>query len=103
MVYRQGSNKEEEWALKQEKARIEKLKKQKEEEGREELKKLHWMHCPKCGEDLKTVKVPEFHLEIDECPGCGGVWFDKGELERYRQLSVDRQKTVLDKLLSIFK
>ena len=37
------------------------------------------MKCPKCNQALKTRLVDQ--LEIDECPNCGGAWFDLGELK----------------------
>lgn len=37
------------------------------------------MTCPKCsGQKLEAVVVDG--TEVDRCPACGGVWFDKGEL-----------------------
>ena len=43
------------------------------------LKELHWMRCPKCGQELVT----ENHgpVEIDLCPNCRGLWLDANELE----------------------
>lgn len=54
------------------------------------------MKCPKCpGTDLEGVGVPfrdrsipgpdetAGTLEVDLCASCGGVWFDKNELDRY--------------------
>lgn len=56
------------------------------------------MDCPKCVGRLqkKELKVDKAHdvrelagaglsftLEIDQCFTCGGVWFDKGELDKY--------------------
>jgi hypothetical protein len=37
------------------------------------------MQCPRCG----TALAPQAQLDVtvDECPGCGGVWLDKGEME----------------------
>ena len=37
------------------------------------------MRCPKCGEPLK--ETPSRRIKIDACPGCGGIWLDKGEWE----------------------
>lgn len=42
------------------------------------------MDCPRCStqlsvEDLKDLKIS---FEVDACPGCGGIWFDKGELSK---------------------
>ncbi len=46
---------------------------------REELKKLHYMKCPKCGLDLHTLTRGE--VEIDTCFNCQGIFLDAGELE----------------------
>ena len=35
--------------------------------------------CPKCGSDLKETL--RSNIALDVCTGCGGVWFDAGELE----------------------
>lgn len=37
------------------------------------------MRCPKCGEPLKAT--PSHRVTIDACPGCGGIWLDKGARE----------------------
>jgi uncharacterized protein with PIN domain len=42
-------------------------------------RKSHYMKCPKCGADL--VETDFHHIKIDKCPECGGIWFDKGEIE----------------------
>jgi hypothetical protein len=43
------------------------------------LKALHWMHCPKCGHQLTTERRDP--VEIEVCPGCGGIWLDATDLE----------------------
>ena|SRR6185436_13597352 len=50
------------------------------EQKREELKKLHFMKCPKCGMDLHAISKGK--LELDACFNCHGVWLDRGELQR---------------------
>ncbi|ETX02982.1 MAG: hypothetical protein ETSY1_01665 [Candidatus Entotheonella factor] len=35
--------------------------------------------CPKCSEPLQ--ERPYRRIKVDECPGCHGIWLDKGELE----------------------
>jgi Zn-finger nucleic acid-binding protein len=35
--------------------------------------------CPKCPRQLESYEFMQFTL--DHCPGCGGLWLDKGELE----------------------
>lgn len=38
--------------------------------------------CPLCeNELLRPLRVS--HVEIDTCPRCHGLWFDRGELERF--------------------
>ena len=49
------------------------------ESVRRQLKELHWMHCPKCGQEL--VKENYGPVEIDVCPSCRGLWLDANELE----------------------
>ena len=36
--------------------------------------------CPKCNAVLQPVEAAE--IKADVCPGCGGVWLDRGELEQ---------------------
>src|SRR4051812_11585854 len=49
------------------------------ESERKRLKDLHHMHCPKCGMQLQTIR--EGPVEVDACFNCGGVFFDKGEIQ----------------------
>ena len=50
------------------------------EDERDRLRRLHWMHCPKCGCQLSEV---QFRLvKVDKCFACGGVFLDDGELEQ---------------------
>src|SRR5262245_58742462 len=36
--------------------------------------------CPKCAAPLVTITYRD--VELDKCSGCGGLWFDTGELDR---------------------
>jgi ssDNA-binding Zn-finger/Zn-ribbon topoisomerase 1 len=36
--------------------------------------------CPKCGVEL--VPREAYEITVDDCEQCGGIWLDKGELER---------------------
>lgn len=39
------------------------------------------INCPKCNSE-KLVETPALgNIPLDVCPGCSGIWFDKGELE----------------------
>jgi len=45
--------------------------------------------CPKCP-DLMMMRhyfSDKREVEVDECPGCGGVWLDAGELAAIRKES----------------
>ena len=39
------------------------------------------MLCPKC-HDQALIVLDRSGIEIDYCPGCRGVWLDRGELEK---------------------
>jgi len=70
-----------------------------ESDKKEELKKLHFMCCPKCGMELQTVKFKA--IEIDKCFACGVTVFDAGELEK---IGVSEQgETTMKSILRIFK
>jgi hypothetical protein len=47
---------------------------------RKRLKDLHWMRCPKCGHELHEVEFRK--VQVDSCFECGGMFFDKGEVEK---------------------
>jgi uncharacterized protein len=42
------------------------------------------MICPRCKTVLtrKTIRDFDISVDVDYCTGCGGSWFDKGELEQ---------------------
>jgi len=99
--YEKPSRAEDEYFAKQE---LERRKKWAQEQAskksvdeKEQLKKLHWMKCPKCGMDLAEI---ELHgVKVDQCANCGGVFFDKGELERFEH----HDEGVLNRVFSIFR
>lgn len=67
-------------------------------EEREKLKQLHWMHCPKDGTELATVRLKG--VAVDTCASCGGMWLDAGEMDEL----VDNADTgPLGALRKIFK
>ena len=41
------------------------------------------MHCPKCRNRLRGQE--HSGIVIDVCPGCKGVWLDRGELDKIIQ------------------
>ena len=38
------------------------------------------MNCPRCSKSTTPRRVQD--VEIDVCDGCGGIYFDRGELNR---------------------
>ncbi|MBI5021388.1 MAG: zf-TFIIB domain-containing protein [Ignavibacteriales bacterium] len=98
------SEKEEEYFLKLETAKLKKLAEERDKEmkkkERDELKKLHWMHCPKCGQKLETINIT--NVEVDRCFHCNGVWLDEGELEKISSAEKNR-KNIISSMVKIFK
>lgn len=67
---------------------------------REELKKLHWMRCPKCGMELQAITYEG--IEIDRCFNCNGTWLDEGELEKIARADA-KAGGVVKSILRIFR
>ncbi len=40
--------------------------------------------CVRCEQDLRLATVAD--VEVDLCPGCGGLWLDHQELQRLAEL-----------------
>lgn len=101
MSLEKPSNAEDEYFAREEAARrqrdaIEKAR-QLEEKEREDLKKLHYMKCPKCGFDLHEQTFRG--VVIDKCYHCHGMWFDENELE---QLAGHRQYDLFSSVVRLF-
>lgn len=96
-----GYNKEEEYFYKQNKELIEKRRQELDAKRKEQPQQTHphWMKCPKCGADMKEIERQG--IKVDQCGQCGGIYFDRGELE----LLVDakEQKGFLGGLKGLFK
>jgi hypothetical protein len=70
--------------------------------SKEELKKLHYQKCPRCGLDLHPLKKGK--VEIDTCFNCHGVWLDAGELESLlSRTGEEASAKVVRSVLNIFK
>jgi hypothetical protein len=43
--------------------------------------------CPKCSNTVlhRHFSSIQRSIEVDECPGCAGIWLDQGELASLRQ------------------
>lgn len=62
-----------------------------------ELKSLHYMHCGKCGQKMKSTHFKG--VEIEVCTVCSAVLLDPGELET---LAGEDQAGVLASIASAF-
>ena len=69
--------------------------------AREDVKKLHYMKCPKCGMDLQTLTKGK--VEVDTCFNCQGVWLDAGELEQVIAQGSEHGGKVMGAVLNLFK
>jgi Zn-finger nucleic acid-binding protein len=43
--------------------------------------------CVMCGKGFAATKIGE--IEVDLCPGCGGLWLDNQELNRLAKMSAE--------------
>lgn len=69
------------------------------EEEVERLKKLHWMRCPKCGMELDEVDYKA--VKVDACLSCGGMFLDRGEIEKVLEHErSEKNKGALTRLLT---
>lgn len=95
------STPEEEYFAREEAEKKKRLQQKKQNEmeaqEKESLKKLHWMHCPKCGMELEPILFKE--VTIDKCFGCRGVFLDDGELEKI----AGGESSFMKGLMSLFK
>lgn len=58
---------------------IDKARQEKEQQAEAAQRSMAHMRCPKDGARLTGRVVNE--VTIDECPSCGGMWIDRGELQ----------------------
>ena len=46
------------------------------------------MNCPRCSNAMtQMLYAPPNELTIDRCSSCGGMWFDKGQVQVLHKLS----------------
>lgn len=59
--------------------------------------------CPTCPEIVMSRRFnsPLHAVEIDECPNCGGIWLDMGELSKLQSLMLNEKEraTLRQKLM----
>ena len=58
---------------------VEKLRKAKAGEVEASMKEAALGRCPKCGTRLEPYNLND--INVDHCPGCQGVWLQRGELQ----------------------
>ncbi len=90
--------KEQELRWKKEREREEMAKRIADEAER--LKQLHWMHCPKCGQELQSTE--HLGVTVDICNHCEGVWFDKGELDQMIELEIAQRDDFFHRIKRLF-
>ncbi len=51
--------------------------------------------CPRCGAEMRRFRYAgTTQVLIDRCPACGGIWFDKDELEQVQILVESWEKRI---------
>lgn len=58
------------------------------ERGRSYRREGRTLHCPVCSIPMKIVSIGR--VEIDQCPDCGGIFLDRGELQELSGLNLSR-------------
>jgi Zn-finger nucleic acid-binding protein len=102
MVQRKHTKSEDEYFAREDAEKIKRLKERLREEILQEkkqtIKEICFMKCPKCGGTLQDMV---FHgVKVDKCTYCGGVWLDKGDLEK---LAGHEEKSRIGEILDLFK
>jgi len=98
------------WFMENEKKLLEEIRRKREakmreqvakEEARqrEEQKKLHWMRCPRCGDQL--VEVDLQGVKVDVCKMCEGIFFERGELETVLQKHAEARRGIFRRLIGL--
>ena len=102
MAVEKPSDREEEYFLKMDLEKCNKIRKELDQTRAEELqqkqKEAHWMKCPKCGSDLDEINYQG--VMIDRCNGCKGIWLDSGELELLTEGRAQLTKGFFTKIFS---
>jgi len=98
-----AKNREDEYFARQEFERRQKIAEEQaahmKKKELEELKKLHWMRCPKDG--MEMVEMEYHGVRVDKCTHCGGLYLDAGELEQLFEANEKKAGTIT-KILRVF-
>lgn len=97
-----GYNREEEYFYKKNRELLQKVRqrldRERSDRSHKERQESHWMKCPKCGSALEEVEL--LGIKVDQCTGCFGIYFDKGELELL--LEAEESKGFMNSLKRLF-
>jgi hypothetical protein len=63
------------------------------------LKQLHFMRCPKCGQQMAEEQLAG--VTVDRCSSCEGIFFDAGELEQALMKKSEDRKGFFRKLVKL--
>lgn len=64
------------------------------------------MKCPNCSHTMHQVKTKCHYgipIVLDQCPSCGGLWFDKSELFRTKHGAAKKIELIDEKILGQIK
>jgi Zn-finger nucleic acid-binding protein len=78
-IHRAGRAQEDDHFRKRDQELLMALRAQGAAESEQAIRHYAHMRCPKCGEPLQAT--PARRVTMDACPGCGGIWLDKGAWE----------------------
>lgn len=54
---------------------------------------LQKIKCPACGREMEKVFIPSEGINLDICTqGCGGIFFDNRELDKFDEKDEDISK-----------
>ncbi len=79
MTTEKPSRSEEEYFAKREAELLKQRREAVDRASKDAERRSHFMKCPKCGADLATEDYQG--VQVDRCPECNGVWFDRDEAE----------------------
>lgn len=95
------SQSESEFFAREEAEKIHRLAEQQRREHvsseKEHNRQIHFMKCPKCGADLKTIRLGL--VDVEECTECEALVLDKGELQKIKVAD----NTLLKSFLDVFR
>jgi len=102
MSMNKPSDSEEEYFAREEAARLYRLALEKHRQmahdEQQALKALHYMHCPKCGMEMKPITLRD--VTVERCFSCNGTFFDEKQLHR---LIRHDKPGLLEKIAAVFR